>query len=196
MLVIHLLGYALDVAISNAVNRKMERVKMLARSILLFHCDAGYLITRNELRRNNKMSDQNKNAQMQMEVTVLFPYLTRNGDFTDQANGLVDDVCRVSGGVSTWSQDGIELWEDGSRYVDKSIRCVTIVDSQAKVTAIRDIALRAIDVLEQRGGVFFQVSPVTSVEFLDRVDVAERVAQLAQQAVNYLDEPDVAQLAQ
>lgn len=125
------------------------------------------------------MSDQNKQASVQLEVTVLFPYETRNGNFTEQVNGLVDDVCRVSGGVSTWTQDGIELWDDGNRYVDKSIRCVTIVDSKEKVTAIRDIALRAIDVLEQRGGVFFQVSPALSVEFLDRVDVAERLAEQA-----------------
>jgi hypothetical protein len=114
----------------------------------------------------------------QSEVTIILPYLNKdNGtDQHDTVEELVKRVYSVSGGVSTWEQVGFEVWDDAV-YRDNALRVVTIVDKQHQITALRDIALAAIELLHQRGGIFFQVigNGNVKVEFLDRDDIAASV---------------------
>ena len=104
------------------------------------------------------------------EVTMLLPTFTNEGVAQrDVVDSIVRRICKVSGGVSAWMQDGIEVWEDAI-YSDPSLRVVTVVDSLAKVHALRNIAIDAIDLLHQRGGIFFQVHTMEAVEWLSRED--------------------------
>ncbi len=88
-------------------------------------------------------------------------------------DAIVKQVCEVSGGVSAWMQDGIEAWEDAT-YSEPSLRVVTVVDTRSKVNALRNIAIDAIELLHQRGGIFFQVRTLETVEWLSRED--EKIA--------------------
>src|SRR5579872_1271623 len=95
---------------------------------------------------------------MYREVTIIFPYLNKD-NMTDQhstVEELVKRIATVSGGVSTWEQVGLEVWDDAT-YRDVSLRVVTIVKSKGEINHLRNIALEAIELLHQRGGIFFQV---------------------------------------
>lgn len=101
---------------------------------------------------------------------MLLPTFTNEGVAQrDVVDSIVRRICKVSGGVSAWMQDGIEVWDDAI-YSEPSLRVVTVVDSWDKVNALRNIAIDAIDLLHQRGGIFFQVQELATVEWLSRTN--------------------------
>ncbi len=113
-------------------------------------------------------------SEKQFEVTILLPttYSTqRDGtiDQTSEVDYLVKQICKVTGGVSSWLQQGTELWDDGTVYDDVSLRVVTTTRHETDVETLRSIAICAIDMLRQRGGIFFQVHEVVT-QWLSRED--------------------------
>lgn len=127
----------------------------------------------------------------QFEVTIILPttYATQSQgtiDQTETCNAIVDDIIRVTGGVSVVNQNGVELWDDGSRYADPALRVYTTTRNESDVNELRNIAIDAIDALHQRGGVFFQVHPVFT-EWLSRDDVRVEAEETVRSQASFLD---------
>lgn len=109
----------------------------------------------------------------QYEVTVILPTTDKRdgSDMTSTVEELATRIYAITGGLSMWPQVGYEVWEDAV-YRDPAQRIATVTSSTAEINHIRNVALDAIELLHQRGGVFFQVigDGHVVVEFLDRDD--------------------------
>lgn len=121
------------------------------------------------------MSQQGK-GKTQYELTTIFPVVTF--DKQDQQEAvlhLINSIVTLTGGASVVDQTGYERWDDGTVYMDVSKRVITIVDDVQIIAQVRDICLEAIEILHQRGGIFFQIigNGHVIVEFLDRTDTVQ-----------------------